>query len=85
MLLLEDDRELCRTLRDALTMEGYAVLTAASLASQGGPDDLASGSLFPPVDSLRRVTAQIAAAVGPMPSTQGQAQCEAAVADRTRD
>ena len=32
VLLLEDDRELCRTLRDALTMEGYAVLTAASLA-----------------------------------------------------
>ena len=32
VLLLEDDRELCRTLRDALAVEGYEVLTAASLA-----------------------------------------------------
>ncbi|WP_341890459.1 response regulator [Variovorax sp. YR752] len=32
VLLLEDDRELRRTLRDALAVEGYEVLTAASLA-----------------------------------------------------
>ncbi|MFT3957279.1 MAG: response regulator [Piscinibacter sp.] len=32
VLLLEDDRELRRTLRDALAVEGYEVLPAASLA-----------------------------------------------------
>ena len=32
VLLVEDDRELCRTLRDALVAEGYAVFTAASLS-----------------------------------------------------
>jgi two-component system KDP operon response regulator KdpE len=32
VLLVEDDRELRRTLRDALVVEGYAVLAAASLA-----------------------------------------------------
>ena len=32
VLLVEDDRELRATLRDALTVEGYAVLTAASLS-----------------------------------------------------
>jgi two-component system KDP operon response regulator KdpE len=32
VLLVEDDRELRRTLRDALSVEGYAVATAASLA-----------------------------------------------------
>jgi two-component system KDP operon response regulator KdpE len=32
VLLVEDDRELRGTLRDALTVEGYAVQTAASLA-----------------------------------------------------
>jgi two-component system KDP operon response regulator KdpE len=32
VLLVEDDRELCRTLRDALTVEGYEVFTAASLS-----------------------------------------------------
>ena len=32
VLLVEDDRELRHTLRDALVVEGYAVLTAASLS-----------------------------------------------------
>ena len=32
VLLVEDDRALCRTLRDALAVEGYAVRTAASLS-----------------------------------------------------
>lgn len=32
MLLVEDDRELRRTLRDALSVEGHEVLTAASLS-----------------------------------------------------
>ena len=32
VLLVEDDRELCATLRDALRLEGYAVRTAASLS-----------------------------------------------------
>lgn len=32
VLLVEDDRELCKTLRDALVVEGYDVLTAASLS-----------------------------------------------------
>ena len=32
VLLVEDDRELRHTLRDALAVEGYAVLTAASLS-----------------------------------------------------
>ena len=32
VLLVEDDRELCATLRDALQIEGYAVRTAASLS-----------------------------------------------------
>ena len=32
VLLVEDDRELCRTLRDAMTAEGYQVFTAASLS-----------------------------------------------------
>lgn len=32
VLLVEDDRELRKTLRDALTVEGYEVLTAASLS-----------------------------------------------------
>jgi two-component system KDP operon response regulator KdpE len=32
VLLVEDDRELCATLRDALRLEGYEVLTAASLS-----------------------------------------------------
>ena len=32
VLLVEDDRELCRTLRDAVTAEGYEVFTAASLS-----------------------------------------------------
>ena len=50
VLLVEDDRELRNTLRDALTVEGYEVLTAASLSeglallthggrSDRGPDD----------------------------------------------
>ena len=38
-------------------------VAAASLASQVGPADLDSGSLFPPIDNLRQVTAKIAAAV----------------------
>ena len=48
VLLVDDDRELRITLRDALTIEGYRVLTAASLADAqallahalpgGGPD-----------------------------------------------
>ena len=32
VLLVEDDRELCRTLKDAMTAEGYEVFTAASLS-----------------------------------------------------
>jgi two-component system, OmpR family, KDP operon response regulator KdpE len=32
VLLVEDDRELCRTLRDAMAAEGYEVFTAASLS-----------------------------------------------------
>ena len=32
VLLVEDDRELCRTLKDAMTAEGYDVFTAASLS-----------------------------------------------------
>jgi len=32
VLLVEDDRELRATLRDALVVEGYEVLTAASLS-----------------------------------------------------
>ena len=32
VLLVEDDAELRRTLRDALTLEGYEMLTAASLS-----------------------------------------------------
>ena len=32
VLLVEDDRELRTTLRDALAIEGYEVLTAASLS-----------------------------------------------------
>ena len=32
VLLMEDDRELCRTLKDAMTAEGYDVFTAASLS-----------------------------------------------------
>ena len=32
VLLVEDDRELCRTLKDAMTTEGYEVYTAASLS-----------------------------------------------------
>jgi len=32
VLLVEDDRELCRTLKDAMTTEGYEVFTAASLS-----------------------------------------------------
>jgi two-component system KDP operon response regulator KdpE len=32
VLLVEDDRELCSTLRDALRLEGYQVRTAASLS-----------------------------------------------------
>jgi len=32
VLLVEDDRELCRTLRDAMATEGYEVFTAASLS-----------------------------------------------------
>ena len=32
LLLVEDDRELRATLREALAVEGYEVLTAASLA-----------------------------------------------------
>ena len=32
VLLVEDDRELCRTLKDAMTTEGYDVFTAASLS-----------------------------------------------------
>ena len=50
VLLVEDDRELRNTLRDALTVEGYEVLTAASLSeglallthggrSDRGPDE----------------------------------------------
>ena len=50
VLLVEDDRELRRTLRDALLVEGYEVLAAASLADaraqlahacRNGPPDLA--------------------------------------------
>ncbi len=46
VMLVEDDRELRRTLRDALALEGYEVLTAASLAegqallSHAEPPDL---------------------------------------------
>lgn len=32
VLLVEDDAQLCRTLRDALALEGYEMLTAASLS-----------------------------------------------------
>jgi two-component system KDP operon response regulator KdpE len=32
VLLVEDDRELCRTLKDAMSAEGYEVFTAASLS-----------------------------------------------------
>ncbi|HEY8973465.1 MAG TPA: response regulator transcription factor, partial [Burkholderiaceae bacterium] len=32
VLLVEDDRELCRTLKDAMTAEGYDIFTAASLS-----------------------------------------------------
>ena len=32
VLLVEDDQELCRTLRDAMAAEGYQVFTAASLS-----------------------------------------------------
>jgi len=46
LLLVEDDRDLRATLREALAVEGYAVLAAASLAdaralaAHGGPVDL---------------------------------------------
>jgi len=43
--------------------DGMFAAAAARLADEVSPADLASGSLFPPVSDLRRVTAHIAAAV----------------------
>jgi two-component system KDP operon response regulator KdpE len=54
VLLVEDDRELRRTLRDALAVEGCEVFTAASLseglALLGGLGERAERSAAPPVD-----------------------------------
>jgi len=43
--------------------DGMFAAAAAALAAEVSPEDLASGSLFPPVHELRRVTARIAEAV----------------------
>jgi two-component system KDP operon response regulator KdpE len=53
VLLVEDDRELCRTLKEAMTAEGYEVFTAASLSESfalltGLGASVAAGA--PPVD-----------------------------------
>ena len=51
VLLVEDDRELCQTLRDAMAAEGYDVFTAASL-SEGFAllRGLGAGAAGAPVD-----------------------------------
>ena len=43
--------------------DGMFAAAAAALAAEVSAEDLASGSLFPPVHELRRVTARIAEAV----------------------
>jgi two-component system KDP operon response regulator KdpE len=53
VLLVEDDRELCRTLKDAMTAEGYDVFTAASLSEAFALlTGLGARSNGPPVDMV---------------------------------